>query len=185
MPVNTGYLYSADPPAAAWKDSWLASQPPSTSATGYAPTFISGYDWSKNCRLCPKQQSHFTCVHKRWVLYILPSCCKFLNTLFATLIMSFSDLPERVPSVKYPVVSQPISHPGLPLASGQGPVDPKIAQGYYGPGPLDPAPKSNNKILGLRPAIFWIIIVLLVVILAGALGGGLGGGLAAHSHSSR
>lgn len=39
--------------------------------------------------------------------------------------------------------------------------------------------KERERVCGLRPVVFWIMVILLVLVLGGAIGGGVGGGLAA------
>jgi hypothetical protein len=46
--------------------------------------------------------------------------------------------------------------------------------------PDQPSRRTRDKICGLSPLVFWIIILVMVIIIASAIGGGVGGGLASQ-----
>ncbi|KAK4225454.1 hypothetical protein QBC38DRAFT_264765 [Podospora fimiseda] len=57
---------------------------------------------------------------------------------------------------------------------------------YYPPQqqPFDEKSSTPKKLLGLKPKIFWILIIILVIILAAGIGGGIAAGLSSSSSSS-
>ncbi len=84
----------------------------------------------------------------------------------------FHSAPEVVPSQdpEYYATPNPKSHGSLEL------LDQKYDEPAKNLNPL-----KRQKVFGLRPKIFWILVLVMVVISAAAIGGGVGAGLAAQN----
>ncbi|KAH7055705.1 hypothetical protein B0J12DRAFT_697506 [Macrophomina phaseolina] len=56
---------------------------------------------------------------------------------------------------------------------------------YHGGGEGWRGRKQRETVCGLRPGVFWVVVMALVLVFGGAIGGGVGGGLAAAAAAER